>query len=127
MEHGDGNPPRNLAGNIPIFKVFKIVDKDFLLTGGVEFDFAGFEVLDSGSGEFFCIDEPLLAKHRLDDGATFVTMGDGVGNSFLAAKEALFLEVGEDLFATFFSSEAGVSFPADWEHAAIWADDGEFF
>ena len=48
MEHRNGNTPRDLAGNVPIFKAFKVVDKDILFVFRIEFDFVIFKVGNGG-------------------------------------------------------------------------------
>lgn len=92
-EHGNGDTPRNLTGNIPVFKAFEIVDEDLFLGSGVELDFAFLEVFDSGPCETFNINKPLRFEHRLDDGAAFITVGDGVGDFLGVAQETLGFEV----------------------------------
>lgn len=42
VEHWDGNTPRDLARDVPVFKAFKIINKDFLFAGGVEGNLAVF-------------------------------------------------------------------------------------
>ena len=127
VEHGDGNAPGDLAGDVPIFETFEVVDEDFLFALGVEFDFAGFEMGNGGFSKFLRIDKPLLAEHGFDDGATLVAVGDSVGDFLFATKEAFFLKIGQNFFATFFGSEAGVIWAANREHTSVGADDGEFF
>ena len=92
-EHRNSDAPRDLAGNVPVFQAFEIVDEDFFLVRGVELDFVIFEMFDSFGGEAFDVDEPLLLQHWLDDGATLITMGDGVGDFLLAAEKTLLFEV----------------------------------
>ena len=84
-EHWNGDTPRDLAGNVPVFQVFEIVNQNFLLVFGVKFDFVVFEMLDCDFGEFFDIDKPLFFEHWFDGGATFVTMCDGMFDFFLAS------------------------------------------
>ncbi len=59
----------------------------------MELDFVVFEMFDGFGGEAFDVDEPLLLQHWLDDGATLITMGDGVGDFLLAAEKTLLFEV----------------------------------
>jgi len=88
VEHWDGDTPRDLAGNVPIFQAFEIIDEDFLLGCRVEGDLAGFKMFNGGFGETLDVDKPLRFEHWLDDGTTFITMSDGVGDVFGAAHEA---------------------------------------
>ena len=60
VEHGDGYAPGDLAGDVPVFESFKIVDEDFFLVRRVELDFVILEVFDGFGGEAFDVDEPLL-------------------------------------------------------------------
>lgn len=100
-EHGNGDTPRNLTGNIPVFKAFEIIDENFLFASGVELDFAFLEVFDSGPCETLDVDEPLRFEHRLDDGATFVAVSDGVGDFLGAAQETLAFEFAQDFLTGF--------------------------
>lgn len=34
MEHRNGDTPRDLAGNVPIFQTFEVIDEDFFLEAG---------------------------------------------------------------------------------------------
>lgn len=45
-EHGDGDTPGDLAGDVPVLEALKIVNEDFFLVRGVELDFVIFEVFD---------------------------------------------------------------------------------
>ena len=127
FEHGDGDAPGDLAGDVPIFEAFKVVDEDLFFGGGVEGDFSLFEMGDGGFGEAFDVDEPLVVEGGFDDGAAFVAVGDGVSDVFLAEEEALVIEVLEDFLAAFFGGEAGVSFASGEEHVAVVTDDAEVF
>ena len=60
LEHGDGDTPRDLSRDIPIFEAFEVVDEDFLFVRGVELNLAVFEVLDGYGSEFFGVDKPLF-------------------------------------------------------------------
>lgn len=93
FEGGDRDTPRDLAGNIPVFEVFVIVDEDFFLAGGIEFDLVIFERLDSALGEGSGLDEPLFFEERLDDGAAFVTMADIASMRLFAAAQTSCFEV----------------------------------
>ncbi len=127
MEHRNGDTPRDLAGNVPIFEILEIIDKDLFLTGWGEFDFAGFEMFDGFGGKTFDVDEPLAFKHRFDRGTTFVAMGNRVDDVFFAAEKTLLLEVGEDFFTAFLGGEASISFASGGEHFAVFADDLDAF
>ena len=39
VEGGDGDAPGDLAGDVPIFELFEVVDEGLFFAGGVEFDF----------------------------------------------------------------------------------------
>lgn len=101
VEHWDSDTPRDLTRNVPIFKTFEVVDENFFLAGRVEFDFAVFEVFNSDSREAFDVDEPLGFEHWFDDSATFIAVGDRVGDFFGATHETGFFEVVEDFLAGF--------------------------
>ena len=123
MEHRDGDAPRNLAGNVPVFETLEIVDKDFFLVCGVELDFAGLEVLNGHFSKAFDVDEPLAFERWLDDGIALVAVGDRVGDFFFAAEQPLVFEVLKDFCAAFGRSEACVIGASGGEHFAIFADD----
>ena len=93
VEHRDSDAPRDLAGDVPILEILKVINQDLLFVGWCEFDFAGFKMFDSVSGEALDVDKPLSFKHRLDDGAAFVTVSDGVNNLFLATEKTLVFEI----------------------------------
>lgn len=112
-----------MTGNVPVFETLEIIDKDLFLTGGVEFDFAFFEVFDGGFSKAFHVDEPLRFEHRLNDSATFVTVGDRVGDFFFAAHKALFFKIFQDLFAGFKSGETTIGFGDVGVHSAVFGDN----
>ncbi len=89
----------------------------------MELDFVVLEVFDGFGSEAFDVDEPLGFKHGLDDSATFITVGDGVGNFLFAAEKTLALEVLQDLFAAFFGGETLIIRTGSGGHVAIFADD----
>lgn len=125
VEHGDGNTPRDLAGDVPVFEVLEIVDEDLFLVRGVELNFVVFEVFDGCGGEALDVDEPLGFEHGLDDGIAFVAVGDGVGDFLLTAEKALSFKVSEDLLAAFGSGETGISGSGGFEHETVFTDDGD--
>lgn len=122
-EHRNSDAPRDLAGDVPVFQAFEVVDEDFFLVGGVELDFVILEVFDGFGGETFDVDEPLLFQHRFDNGATFVAVGDGVGDFLFAAEEALGFEGFEDFLAALGGREALIIRASGGGHATIFADD----
>lgn len=126
-EHGNGDTPRNLTGNIPVFKAFEIIDENFLFAGGVEFDFAFLEVLNSGLRETLDVDEPLRFEHRFDDGTAFVAVSDGVGDFLGAAHEALAFEVAQNFLTGFQSGKTAVGFGNVAIHGAVFSDDRDTF
>ena len=82
-----------MAGDVPIFELFEVVDQDGFFVGGVEFDLVFFEGGDGGGGEGGGVDEPLFFEDGFEDGAAFVAVGDRVGDGALVAEEALVFEV----------------------------------
>lgn len=122
-EHRNGDAPRDLTGDVPVFQTFEIVDENFFLVCRVEFDFIILEVLDGFGSETFDVDEPLLFQHRLDNGATFVAMSDGVGDFLFATEEAFGFKGFEDFLATFRGREALIVGASGGGHATIFADD----
>lgn len=81
-------------------------------------------MFDGSLGKTFDVDEPLGFKHRLDNGATFITVGDGVGDFLGAAHEAGFFEIVENFLAGFKGGETAVSFGNVGIHSAVFGDDG---
>ncbi len=59
MEHWDGDTPRDLTRNVPVFEVLEVVNEDFLLVCRVELDFVVFEVFDSLGSKTLYVDKPL--------------------------------------------------------------------
>lgn len=125
VEHRDGDTPRDLAGNIPIFETFEIVNKNLFLIRRMEGDFTVFKMLNGSFGKTLDVDEPLGFKHRFDNGAAFITVGDGVGDFLGATHEAGFFEILENFFAGFEGGETTVSFGNVGIHSAVFGDDGD--
>ena len=84
-------------------------------------------MFDGGFCEAFDVDEPLVFEGGFDDGATFVAVGDGVGDLVAAEEEALVFKVFEDFLAAFFGGEAFIILAGGVEHFAVVADDAEVF
>ena len=84
-KHRDGDAPRDLARNVPIFEVFEVIDDNFLLAFWIKLNFVVVEMLDSDSGEFFDVNKPLFFEGGLKNGAAFVTVGNRVGESLFAS------------------------------------------
>lgn len=87
VEGGDGDAPRDLAGDVPVFEFFEVVDEDLFFAGGVKLDLPCPEGFDGAVGEGFGADEPLLFEKGLNDSVAFVTAADGVGDGFFASEE----------------------------------------
>ena len=87
-KHRDGDTPRDLTGNIPVFEILEVINQNALLALWVKLDFAGFEMFNRFGGELLDIDEPLLLKSRFDGCATFVTVRNRVDNAFFATEKA---------------------------------------
>ena len=88
LESGDRNAPRNLTANIPIVKLFEVVDKGAFFAGGIEFYLVVFKSSDSAVGEWLDVDEPLFFEERFNDSVAFVAVTDRMGDFFLAAEES---------------------------------------
>ena len=93
FEHRDGDAPRDLAGDVPVFEVFEVVDEDFLFVLWVKFNFVVFKMFNSNAREFFDVDKPLFFKHWLNDRVTLIAVSDGVSDFMLADEKPLFFEI----------------------------------
>lgn len=124
-EGRDGDAPRDLAGNIPVFELLEIVNENALFASGVEFDFAVLDGLDGAVGEGFDVDEPLLFEEGFDDAAAFVAVADRMLDSLFAATETELLKILEDLGASVSGGEVFVGGAGGGGHGAIEVDDGD--
>lgn len=59
LEHRNGDAPRDLARDVPIFEILKVIDKDLFLVCGGEFDLIVLKMLDSCGSKALDIDKPL--------------------------------------------------------------------
>lgn len=82
-------------------------------------------MFDGSFGKTLDVDEPLGFEHRLDDRATFITVGDGVSDFLGAAHKAGFFEVVENFLAGFEGGETLVGFGNVGIHSAVFGNDGD--
>ena len=124
LEGWNRDSPRDLARDIPIFELFKVVDENLFFAGGVKFDLPCSKHLDSLFGKWFNIDKPLLHEKRFDNGIAFVAVSDRMLDVFFASEEVLFLEIFENFFASIGDSEVFVVSASICVHFAIETNDG---
>ena len=122
-EGRDRDTPRDLAGNVPIFELAKIVNEDLFFAGRMEFNLPCFENFDGTLGEWFDVNEPLLLEKWFDDGVALVAVADRVSDSFFAAQEVAVFECLENLSASLSSGESFVVEAGIFIHFAVVANN----
>ena len=100
--------PPELAGNAPVVHILHPVIIGLAEALGHELDAPVAHGLDGGLGQRLHLDEPLRARHRLDDRAAAVARADVVIIGLGLDEVALLLEIGHDGLARLISVETVV-------------------
>ena len=100
--------PPELAGNAPVVDILHPVIIGLAEALGHELDASVTHGLDGGLGQRLHLDEPLRARHRLNDRAAAVARADVVVIGLGLDEVALLLEIGHDGLARLITVEAVV-------------------